>query len=95
MYSVPLAGPWWRAAAGPLDRPVRPRSNRSVGDLRALEVVPDHRTSEGTAAVAEHRAECTTERDGGKRLGREAGEGDAGADLHEASHFILSLGGEA
>ena len=95
MYSVPPTGPWWRAVAGPLDRVVRPRRTRSVEDLRALEVVPNHSTPEGTAAGARQRVKCTGGGDGGKRRTLEAGEGDAGPDLHKASHFILSLVGEA
>jgi hypothetical protein len=64
MYSVPVAGAWWHAAVGPLDRPVRPRGSRSVEDWRTLEVVPNRRTPGGTSAGAKQRMTGTAVRDG-------------------------------
>ena len=95
MYSLRPTGPWWRADAGPLDRLVRPRGSRSVEDLRALEAVPNRRTPDFTAAGAEQRVDCSAGRDAGKRGGREAGQGDAGSELHKAPHFTLTLEGDA
>jgi len=95
MYRVPPSGPRWPAVARPVDQGVRPRRSRSVEDLRALEVVPNRKTPDCTTAGTEQRVECLAERDGGKRGGREAGQGDADSELHKAPHFIQLLGCEA
>jgi len=51
-------------------------------------VAPNRKTLDCSAAGTEQRVECLAKRDGGKRGGREAGQGDADSELHKSLHFI-------